>query len=276
MIRLLLLIAILGALTLFAVQNLAPVSLVILGIPTVAFPLSFWVLGAIGAGVLTTILMAGLIEVSRPVSRPASQPKSRPIGDRFSNFRTGGWSAASTEAAKSTARRSAARDEDWDSDRDSAAWENWDEPSPRSTPPQTPNPAQQPPIRDREDAAWSDWQGYEESPRRQPPPDAEPIPYRENRPPINFEADQRPTSRSQSGSVYSYSYRPPEEPEDDPIEDEPPPARSNSVYDAEFRVITPPFRPAPEETPPPPRAADPAPDDEWDFVDDDGDWDRKR
>lgn len=286
MIRLLLLLAILGSLALFAIQNLAPVSLVILGVPTLAIPLSFWVLGAIGAGALTTIVMAGLIELSRPVKRVAAppRPENRPIGDspfgelrsnRFSRFRTGGWSAAASETGRSNPRRSANRGDDWDSPaQDSAAWDDWEEPASRSAPAE----AAQTPLRDREDAAWSDWQGYENSPRRQPPPDAEPIPYRDSyEPRTDFETDRQPTSRSQTGSVYSYSYRPDEEP-DEPIEDEPPPSRSNSVYDAEFRVIAPPFRPDPGEvSPPPPRAAGSNSDGEWDFVDeDDEDWERKR
>ncbi|MBD1850568.1 hypothetical protein [Leptolyngbya sp. FACHB-711] len=274
MIRLLLLLAILGSLALFAVQNLAPVPLVILGVPTLAIPLAFWVIGAIGAGALTTIVMAGLIELSRPVKRVAAapRPENRPIGDRFRRFRTGGWSAASTETGRSTPRKPSNRSDDWDAPaQDSAAWDDWEEPAPRSTPFQ----GAQTPARDREDPAWQDWQGYEDAPRRQPPPDAEPIPYRKGfEPRTEFETDQQPMSRSQSGSVYSYSYRPPEE----PIEDEPPPSRSNSVYDAEFRVITPPFRPDPEEvSPPPPSRAANSDEEDWDFIDEDeGDWKRRR
>jgi len=276
MIRLLLLLAILGSLVLFAVQNMAPVPLVILGTPTLAVPLAFWVLGAIGAGALTTIIMAALIELSRPVKRVAAapRPENRPIGERFSHFRAGGWSTAATETGRSTPRRSTASGDDWDASRDAAAWDNWEEPAPRAAPPpQTP----QPPLRDREDTAWSDWQGDEEAPRRQPPVDAEPTPYRDSNPPprTSFETEQEPIRRSQSGSVYSYSYGPP----DKPPEDEPPPPRSsnsnNSVYDAEFRVITPPFRPDPEETvPPPSREVDPE-DEDWDFVDD-SDWGQRR
>lgn len=269
MIRVFILLAILAGLVLFTVQNMAPVSLVILGVPTLAFPLAFWVLGAIGAGVLTTIAMAGLIEFTRLRNRPAAQPR-RPISDRFSGFRTGGWSAAAPESARSNPRQSN-RSEDWDSE---GAWEDWDEPAPRSNPPQTPSVSQTP-TRDRNDAR-SD-RGYDDAPRRQPPPDAEPIPYRDP-PRTDFEAEQEPISRSQSGSVYSYSYRPPAEP---PAE-KPPVSRSNSIYDAEFRVIMPPHRseadtPQPQPPPAAPSINSDNSDDEWDFVeDDDSDWDRKR
>lgn len=51
--------------------------------------------------------------------------------------------------------------------------------------------------------------------------------------PRNFEVRQEPKSSSQSGSVYSYSYR---EPSDSGV------GKTEAVYDANFRVITPPYR----------------------------------
>jgi hypothetical protein len=49
----------------------------------------------------------------------------------------------------------------------------------------------------------------------------------------NFETAQEPKTSSQSGSVYSYSYR---EPSNSGV------GKTEAVYDANFRVITPPYR----------------------------------
>ncbi len=49
-----------------------------------------------------------------------------------------------------------------------------------------------------------------------------------------YERQQEPKSSSQSGSVYSYSYR---EPKNTAV------GKTESVYDADYRVIIPPYQP---------------------------------
>ncbi|MEL6224127.1 MAG: hypothetical protein AAFR31_15950 [Cyanobacteria bacterium J06627_8] len=74
--NLLLLILLVASLVIFILGNMTPVvPLVILGTQTQAFPLAIWLLGAIAAGALTTLLIAGLIQIA------ATPPRSRV--DRF-------------------------------------------------------------------------------------------------------------------------------------------------------------------------------------------------
>ncbi|MBE9226653.1 LapA family protein [Phormidium sp. LEGE 05292] len=85
----------------------------------------------------------------------------------------------------------------------------------------------------------------------------------------NYEAKQEPTTSYRSGSVYSYGYK---NPSDSAV------GRTESVYDAEYRVITPPYRPLDTEeedkTPEPSSTNQQNNDDDEDWgFDDDEDWD---
>ena len=132
---------------------------------------------------------------------------------------------------------------------------------------------------------------------RTPPSSAQidpPEPYIPRR--VDFEAKQEPVTRIQSGSVYSHSYNRSENPADRRSEDsydrladrlidrsadrsDPPPRKPGEVYDAEYRVLTPPYRSNPEPTDQPtsPPIANSAPfdlpidtlfEDDWDFEED--------
>ena len=85
----------------------------------------------------------------------------------------------------------------------------------------------------------------------------------------NYEAKQEPTSSYRSGSVYSYGYK---NPSDSAV------GKTESVYDAEYRVITPPYRPLDTEEedntpePSPSNQQNNNDDEDWGF-DDDEDWD---
>ncbi|NJO77382.1 MAG: hypothetical protein HC827_01920 [Cyanobacteria bacterium RM1_2_2] len=61
MVRVVLLLLIVGGLVAFAIQNLTPIALVVLGTRTLALPLAVWVLGALAAGALTTLLLSGFM-----------------------------------------------------------------------------------------------------------------------------------------------------------------------------------------------------------------------
>lgn len=68
-----------------------------------------------------------------------------------------------------------------------------------------------------------------------------------------YEVNQEPKRSQRSGSVYSFGYR---EPSDSGV------GKTESVYDADYRVLTPPYR----QIDPPPAASS---DDDWGFEDDD-------
>ncbi len=134
--NLLLVAVIVGGLVIFALENTVPVTpLVILGSETVALPLWVWLVGAIAAGMVTTLLIAGLIQVAASSSRPranryyADRPPYRPSaasadfndddedwqvidvdgdrGDRTSSSR--GNAAANTTSRDSSSRYTSSR-----------------------------------------------------------------------------------------------------------------------------------------------------------------------
>lgn len=70
----------------------------------------------------------------------------------------------------------------------------------------------------------------------------------------SYEREQKPKSGSQSGSVYSYSYR---QPKNSGV------GKTESVYDADYRVIIPPYQP------PTTTNQKNDDDDDWGFFDDD-------
>ena len=76
--------------------------------------------------------------------------------------------------------------------------------------------------------------------------------YRDEVKSTTYERQQQPKSSSQAGSVYSYSYR---EPKNSSV------GRTESVYDAEYRVITPPYQPT--------NSPKPKEEEDWGFDDDD-------
>jgi uncharacterized integral membrane protein len=201
--RLLLLLGIAGFLLLFAMQNWTPaMQLVFLGARSPAFPLALWVLGAIAAGILTTLVISGLFRLTgfanprrvqgrrRPTSFPQPPSNSysyQPPAREPEPTRT--WTAPPSQA-----KTSATHDEDSsDWDEDASDW-----------------------FEDESDDRPQNW---EDSPR--------------TRPRTDYEVRQDPKSGSRSGSTYSYSYRDPENPR---VDD------TKSVVDADFRVIVPPYR----------------------------------
>ncbi|MBN3899395.1 MAG: LapA family protein [Nostoc sp. NOS(2021)] len=224
-IRLILLVAVLGGLTLLLVQNWSPaLSLVFLGVRTQPLPLAIWILFSTATGAFTSVLIATLFNLSNyfvggqrrtresstatsprakatrreePTSRPASPPppaskKEEPSSDVFDDWETNG-----------------SKDDDW----------NFDEKSEEAP---TANPQAQPP--------------------------------RES---TTYERQSEAKSSSQSGSVYSYSYR---EPKNTAA------GKTESIYDADYRVIIPPYQPP---------TTNQADDDDWEFFEDDDDDDKR-
>lgn len=288
--KLILLLLLMATLAIVVLFNLTPVPLVILGIQFPALPLGLWFVGAIVAGALTTLLISGLFNLSRPVVPAARASRTNRYGNSSfgSNTPRSPWagrpapdqreSVQSGAASSGQAGYRAARADDWGAP-PSESWDNWG-----ATPPQ-PDYRYQPQteIRDTEDEVWANWDGYEDLERNRREDDFEEFDdldenQQQDRSPrvspprrTEFESKQEPVDRRQSGSVYSYSYRKPEE--DSP---KPTTARPGEVYDAEYRVLTPPYRPDLEDSPlvdsPTPSQDD---DEDWGLDDDEEEEDRR-
>lgn len=228
--RFLLVLAIIAGLAGFTLQNTTPaIALVFLGIQFPALPLSWWVLGAIAAGATTTIVIQLLFGL-------ASFASGQTVRSRLqSNFRRQSSSSESyssrSEKGKPSSRQEA----------DDSAWQDWSgyESSASS---RNPEPvSQRSPVSNSDD----DWERPMSDDWDEEPEDA----YRSKRASRarlseddlkNFETKQTPKQASQTGSVYSYSYR---EPDGSGV------GRSEKVVDAEYRVIVPPYQP-PADSPP--------------------------
>jgi hypothetical protein len=219
-IRLILLVAVLGGLTLLLVQNWSPVlSLVVLGMRTQPLPLAIWILFSTAAGAFTSVSITILLKLS--------------------NYLGGQQRQASFKSTASSPRTKATRRE---------------EPTPR--PSSSPPPASQ--TESRRSDEFDDWEtngkdddwDFNTKPREAPAPNPK-TQTQSVGDSQAYERQQEPKSSSQSGSVYSYSYR---EPKNTAV------GKTESVYDADYRVIIPPYQP-PTNNPPD--------DDDWGFDDDD-------
>ncbi|MBD2773478.1 LapA family protein [Iningainema tapete] len=197
-IRLFLLLAVLGGLTLLLVQNLSPViSLTFLGVKTSALPLASWILFSTGAGIFTSLLITSLFNLSNYFTRQTQNTPRK---------------AATTYTSATSGRKETKRPEPPPSN---VADDDWDQ-----------------------DSSKDDWDVEEKD---------EPIKDRAT----IYERQQEPKSVSQSGSVYSYSYQ---EPKNSGVR------KTESVYDADYRVIVPPHQPS---------TTNKADDDDWGFLDED-------
>lgn len=259
LIRLVLLLGLAGGLFLLVQFNWSPIQLTFLGVQTPAWPLALWILGAIGAGVVTNLLITSLFGLSNYFAVRAARSRfrqtSRPSG--FQARSTPPSEPRSTYARASTAR-STEDDADWNN------WEGYEEPPDRAS--SVRSPVNDDPIDDWETDPNDDWEDDEP---RDTPRDARSATSRAQ---TDYEAKQEPRTSSRQGSVYSYSYR---EPKDsgvgkaEPVVDKP-------VVDADYRVIVPPFRPLdaePETTYDEPTPAESA--DDWFEEDDDFEDDRR-
>ncbi len=145
MFRLALLILTLAALVIFALQNVAPVlPLVVLGMQTQALPLAVWVVVAIAAGAVTTILLALLLRLAGSRNR-SRRPKPRRTSGRAAGAGapwtpppwTGDRNSAQTgepvDPASGYGAKAAQAStiDDWEQPRQSSdAWDNWDDARP--------------------------------------------------------------------------------------------------------------------------------------------------
>ncbi|QLE57788.1 LapA family protein [Nostoc sp. TCL26-01] len=226
LIRLILLVAVMGGLTLLLVQNWSPViSLVFLGMRSQPLPLALWILFSTAAGAGTSLLITSLFKLSNYFG---GQPRPAP------------FKSTTTSRRATTTRQTA------------------------STPP----PSSQSPVREQDESnsdEFDDWEtntganddwDFAQKPQEAANPNS---PAQSVRDSTVYERQQQPKSSSQSGSTYSYSYR---EPKNTAA------GKTESVYDADYRVIIPPYQPPANEV-----AND---EDDWGFDDDDDDFEDER
>ncbi len=275
--RLMLLLAIAGTITLFTLQNLTPVlPLVFLGSPTPALPLAWWVLGAIAAGALTTIVLTFLVGLSnfltgQVVRSQVRSSRRSPVSEPFSKTPAEKNRTAAATAASQAKPSEAEGDAAWQD------WRGYEAPASRAaatTGGSRPQATQDNDGDDWEQGMSDDW---EKEPSEQPndrvaSSSSSPSASARDR----FEQPQQPKQGSRSGSSYSYSYREPE-PSDSgkPDSGKPGGGKSGSgnterVVDADFRVLVPPYRALEDEPAPTPSNPTSNPD-SWFEDEEDGD-----
>jgi hypothetical protein len=247
------LLVIVVGLTIFALQNVEPaLSLVFLGIRSPALPVSIWILLSIAAGVVTSLLISSLLAFSNYLSQPRGR-SGRDSRNRNTSF--------APDNRTPYAASPPPRKPEIDPDR------NWENPETQTasgyrTEYGTPagynsrtvlqeNPVPNP--RNAKDYAqagtsvaaddeddWvsdgskigsfgsnDDWEAVDDRELSERPPIKD-VPVAN---PRNYETKQQPQSQSWAGSVYSYGYR---DPSKSGV------GQTESVYDAEYRVIVPP------------------------------------
>jgi uncharacterized integral membrane protein len=115
------LVALLAALT---VQNMTPITLVVLGAPARSLPLSFWLLVALLLGSMTSIGLAVLLQTAGLLGRHEERRSNRPPNQkRKFGFKLPKFSMPSTSGRPS-------RSEDWDDE----PWDSQEVDQPRPAP----------------------------------------------------------------------------------------------------------------------------------------------
>jgi hypothetical protein len=249
-IRLILLVGIVLVLTLLLVQNFSPaLPLVFLGVRSQPLPLAMWILLSVIAGGMTSLLVSSLNELANNLGGASKQ--TPPQSTVSSSPRT----SSSRQPAETTSRSTSSPESQEKSKYRSNAEDDWNL------------------------EASEDWE-FEQQPkpnfRPQEEPRDKPVSSRTG----NYDREQQPTRSNKSGSSYSISYR---EPKNSGV------GKTESVYDADYRVLVPPYQPpSPEDsTPPQPSSSSPtstdqastskanndSEDDDWSFFEEDEDGD---
>ncbi len=221
--RLIILVIILGGLTLLLVQNSSPVlPIFFAGTQTQALPLGLWILLSAAAGAVTSLIITSLFKLSNYFQ---AQPQPSQERSRYTPPRN----------------QQAPREE---------------------TTTRSPNP---PPQRDkdvRDDPPEDDWDTYssnddwdfedevEDEDEPTTTPQKTPTQVQDSQ---KYRNQQESENNYQSGSSYAYSRK---KPENSGV------GKTESIYDADYRVIIPPYQPptSPE--------AEESDDDDWGFFDD--------
>lgn len=249
MVQLITFLLVVAALVILVLQNLSPVlPLVVLGRSVAVLPLSLWLLGAISIGVLCTILIYQLVpqkRAYRPMGKRIPDPVPGPEPTNRFVDTPSDKSSRSQSPPVNNAQRQNPYDSDWENFRAPEQWDDWGQQqasydsrntsdAPRDTSRNSPADA----MRDIE-SGWGD-DDYASQSRR--PSYRNRDPYQEDAgPDIGWhgsDAEQQPRTYEE-GWLYGN-----EAIDDSPMANEPgepQPEESEDVYDANYRVIIPPY-----------------------------------
>ncbi|MEG5138980.1 MULTISPECIES: LapA family protein [unclassified Microcoleus] len=268
------LLVIVVGLTIFALQNVEPaLSLVFLGIRSPALPLSIWILLSMGTGVVTSLLISALLSFSNYLSQ------TRDRTDRNSRSRDTVSGDRRTAYAPPPPPRKQEIDPDFEMENSQTSYRTeYGTPAgytPQTFQQETPNPpaarnyTQPTTIQAADDEDdWvsdgsksgsggsdDDWgRDDRDLPDR---PQVNDVPAAN---PTAYETKQEPKSKSWAGSVYSYGYR---DPSQSGV------GQTESVYDAEYRVLVPPQDPIPNSGDEVPQNPSAETEDDWGLDEDD-------
>lgn len=215
-----LLLVVLGGLTIFALQNTSPsLSLVFLGMRSIALPLSVWILAAIALGVVTAWAIAILFGLYHywDTRNPRPRRTQRPLEPINPPPPRGNRSEPPLSRNNATVIQD-------------------DVPNRFQRTGETGDRSPVPNSRELEEENWID-----EDEDFMDEPNAQSFP--ESVEGYNYEVVREPVAESWVGSSYSYSYDQNRETGGD---------KGNSPYDADYKIVTPPpaAEKPPEETPP--------------------------
>ncbi|MBO0347916.1 LapA family protein [Phormidium pseudopriestleyi FRX01] len=205
-----LLLVVLGGLTIFALQNTSPsLSLVFLGMKSIALPLSAWILAAIALGVFTAWAIAILFRLYHywDTRDPRPRRPQRPLEP------VAPPPPRSNRAEPPLSRNNATVIQDDVPNRFNRTGETGDRIP-------VPNP------RELEEENWID-----EDEDFMDEPNAQSFPESRDSEGYNYEVVREPVAESWVGSSYSYSYEQNRESGGD---------QGNSPYNADYRIVTPP------------------------------------
>ena len=207
LVLLIVLIVVIGGLALFAWQNWSPsLQLTFLGLKSRPLPISIWIIGALIAGVVTYLFIYGLFELSNYLFKQSLQsPRatSRTLQHQALSRESRDRYSQSEEISNSQSSFNLNKDSELREEDENI--DDWKQETPRISNSWDSSRKEQ----DIEDTQKSVSQDSTEK---------------------NHEVEQEPKTESCSGSVYSYGYR---EPSGSGV------SQTESVYDADYRVITP-------------------------------------
>jgi uncharacterized integral membrane protein len=219
----------------FFVQNQQAVTLVFFGnLTTLTLPIAGWVLLFVTAGAITSLLWRVILPSRKPSATRIEAERARPYTPTPSPPRT---PIASDYRPPQDYVRSpvdtsvnipmSSPQSDWEKRPPQEEWDDWEIENP------SPEPVSKP--------AAEPSQSFEDGDRFQRKLEED---EQDTLP--NFEVEQQPKTVTRTGSTYSYTYR---EPKDKPDKEKEATTKiqkeerkSDRVYDANYRVIRPPYR----------------------------------
>ncbi|EKU99618.1 hypothetical protein Lepto7375DRAFT_1681 [Leptolyngbya sp. PCC 7375] len=255
MVQLMALLLIVAVLVILVVQNLSPVlGLVILGTSVGALPFSVWLLGAIATGTACTLLIYQLVpqkRAYRPIGQRLSDPPPDPDPPRFADeppserYRSG--SASRFQSSPQKPERQNPYDNDWENFRAPEQWDDWGQQQTSGAAPQSRTSVGETmgqdtvgdTVRDIE-SGWGD-DDYEASSRYGSRQKSDPdIGWDDGDSYHSSDGADRPSPRTyEEGWLYGDDS--PDESSRTPEPGEPQPDEDEDVYDANYRVIIPPY-----------------------------------